>query len=155
MVGLPTRQKLVVVEVKTEKQEEFKKLAMPRAEHRTRTSFYLRVIEESGDVYKRVIDTQQARMLYVSKGGWGDKDTSILRWKITSDGPWSPFKEYAVDRNDQATEPYHRLARSLHAFRAGGPMPRGICGTQFCGRAKGCAAVGPCFSSNYPAGEKS
>ncbi len=135
-----------IVEVKSLKQDEFKALVMPHAEHRTRTSLYLRVIEESGDYYKKVINTQRARILYVSKGGWGQKNTGIMKWKIPHDGPWSPFKEFVIERNDETTEPYHQAAKELHEFRQNdGPMPQGICPTQFCRRAKGCPVVGTCF----------
>lgn len=154
LVQLPGREKLTVVEVKSEKQDEFKKLVMPRAEHRARTSFYLRIIQESGDTYKKVIDTTEARVLYVSKGGWGEKDTSILKWKIQHDGAWSPFKEYVVKRDDALNQPYWNLAKRLHDFRTDDVMPPGICGTQFTQRAKGCPVVGTCFAGHYPPGEK-
>jgi len=154
LAQLPGREKLTVVEVKSEKQDEFKKLVMPRAEHRARTSFYLRIIQESGSMYKKVIDTTEARVLYVSKGGWGQKDTSILKWKVPHDGAWSPFKEYVVTRDDALTLPYWEAARRLHEFRTKRIMPVGICGTQFCQRAKSCPVVGACFAGDYPAGKE-
>lgn len=154
LVDLPTRVKLTLVEVKTEKQDTFKSLVMPRAEHRVRTALYLRIISESGDAYKKAIDTTQARVLYVSKGGWGQKDPSVLKWKITGDGGWSPFKEYVVERDDVLTRPYHASAQKLHRFRSGGVVPHGICPTQFTQRAKSCPVVGTCFSGQLPAGRK-
>lgn len=152
LVDLPTREKFLLTEVKSLKQDEFKKLVMPLAEHRARTSFYLRIVAESGDVYKKVVDSTEARIVYISKGGWGQKDLPIMKWKVPHDGPWSPFKEFVIGRDDDLTKPYHDRARRLHLFRQGGPMPEGICGTQFTKRAKGCPVVGSCFSGKFPPG---
>ncbi len=149
LVQLPTRRKLVLVEVKSEQKEEFKRLAMPRAEHRTRTALYLRIISECKDPACREIDTDEARVLYVCKGGWGEKGSVPASWRL-QDGPWSPFKEYVVHMSDADTDAYQAPARELHLFRtAGGPVPRGICDTRFCRRAKWCPVVNECFSGAW------
>ncbi len=149
LVQLPTRRKLTLVEVKTEMKEEFKRLVMSRAEHRTRTAFYLRIIEESTDPATKVIDTEEARILYVCKGGWGEKGAVPASWGL-QDGPWSPFKEFRVRQSDVDLEPYHKPAKELRLHRsADGPIPRGICPTQFCRRAKYCPVVNECFSGAW------
>jgi hypothetical protein len=149
LVQLPTRRKLVLIEVKTEQKEEFKRLVMPRAEHRTRTALYLRIIAESTDPATRQIDTGEARVLYFCKGGWGEKGAVPHRWGL-QDGPWSPFKEYVVRETDADTDVYQAPARELHLYRtAGGPMPQAICPTQFCRRAKYCPVVSECFSGAW------
>lgn len=152
-VQLPGREKLTLVEVKSEQKEDYQKLKMPRAEHRARTSWYLRLIDESGDPAKRLIDTDEARLLYVCKNGWGQKDPGIRAWRVPDEGQWSPFKEFVVRRDDSVSEPYHQKAKPVKEFREGGPMPEGICPTQFCRRAKGCVVVHECFSGDYPPGE--
>jgi hypothetical protein len=124
---------------------------MPLAEHRARTALYLRVIAEDPEEGVDV-DTTEARILYVTKGGWGDKDLEVKKWDLT-DGPWSPFKEFVVEASDELTGPYHEKAVALKARRGGGPMPAGICPTQFCKRAKFCQVHAECFSGQYPPGE--
>jgi hypothetical protein len=75
---------------------------MPRAEHRLRTSLYMRIVADSPTVLRRAIDTTEARVLYVCKGGWGAQDESVLRWRVPHDGAWSPFKEFSVKAGRRA-----------------------------------------------------
>ena len=59
-----------------------------------------------------------------------------------------------MTRDDALTLPYWEAARRLHEFRTKRIMPVGICGTQFCQRAKSCPVVGACFAGDYPAGKE-
>ncbi len=151
LVDLPGREKLLAVEIKTMMKEDFLRLQMPKGEHRTRTCLYLRIIAESTDPASTMVDTEEARILYIVKGGWGQRGSSD--WGLM-DGPWSPFKEFRVYRNDETTQPYHEKAKELADFRRDGVMPCGICPTQFHPRAKFCPVVNECFSGEMPPGLK-
>ena len=153
LVRLPTRKKLLIVEVKSMMKEGFKALKMPLAEHRTRTCFYLQITDESDDPATREVDTTEARIIYVAKGGWGVRDTIPATWNL-EDGPWSPFKEYVVHRGDADVEHYSTRASMVKEFRDGGDVPLGLCPTQFCKRAKGCSVVNDCFGGQHPAGPR-
>jgi hypothetical protein len=149
--------KHTLVEIKTIDKEEFKKLVAPLAEHKFRTSLYPRIVEESDHAFKDRIDTTEAFVFYVSKGGFGCKDVDVLTWKtkgLLQDAEFSPFKEFLIKRNDALTDPRVELASKVLTYRQGGPMPKGICPTQFCDRAHKCAVTAMCFSGKYPHGEK-
>lgn len=151
LVQLPGRDLLVLVEVKGLRRDDFRKLVAPLAEHRVRTRLYLRAIAEAQDPAALLVDSEEARLLYVCKGGWGEKDVEVLRWG-DSQG-WSPFKEFVVERDDESCEVYHRKAKAVTDFRRGTTgMPEGICPTQFAPRAKGCPVVHQCFGGHYPPG---
>lgn len=152
LARLPGRERLVVVEIKGEQKDEFQALAMVRGEHRVRTSLYLRIIDESGDPTKRLIDTQEARVLYVTKGGYGVKDPTIADWAL-GDGPWSPFREFRVKRDDEATQMVSDRARAVVEAERAGTTPAGICATQFVRRAASCRAVHACFSGRHRPGD--
>lgn len=138
--------KLTIVEVKGEQKNEFQKLVMPRAEHRLRTSLYLRVAADSGDLLKRRVDTERALVLYVSKGGFGAQDEAVRSWKVTHDsGTWSPFKEFEVARDDALTQDAWDKGAALARWRKSGELPGRVCGSQVEPRAKACCAVWPCF----------
>lgn len=138
-----------IVELKTMKDEAFKDLAGPLAEHKIRTTLYLRIIADSGRPEANRIDTTSADILYYSKSGWGPKDTDVVGWKIR-DAHFSPFKEYEIKRNDKSTETKWYHARRLKEFREGHKgIPLGLCPTQFCKRAKTCSVAEECFSGRY------
>lgn len=151
LVRLPGRELLVLVEVKGLQKDEFQSLRMPLAEHRVRTSFYLRCIAESGNPAKREIDCTEARILYVTKGGWGQRDPEVSEWGL-GDGAWSPFKEFVVARDDEASGYVFENAVSVTRCEEDGTYPEGICPTRMVQRAKSCPVVHECFSGRFPAG---
>lgn len=140
--------KLRVVELKSIDKDYFKNLLAPMAEHKFRTSLYLRLIEESGQDVASRINLHTAHILYVSKS-FGFKDTSLKAAGI-SDAGFSPFKEYVVTRDDSLTDPYVAKAIALNAAKLGHGVPCGICLSGFSPRAQQCSSVGPCFSGHYP-----
>lgn len=149
--------KHTLVEIKTIDKEEFKKLVGPLAEHKWRTSLYPRIVDESDHLHKDKIDTTEAAVLYVSKGGFGCLDNDVRVWKtkgLLADADFSPFKEFFIARNDTATQEKVNLATKIKTYREGGPMPKGVCPTQFCDRASKCMVAPMCFSGKYPHGEQ-
>lgn len=145
--------KLVAVECKTMGLEEFKKLAMPLAEHAQRTKLYMRIIDESDDPARERIDTSKAHVLYITKEGYGTQASNHQAWGFM-DGKWSPFREYIVTRDDKAVEALVAKAATLNAWRESldtletKPMPSRICPTPFCKRATSCKMVHACFNTN-------
>lgn len=143
--------RLVPVEIKTMGPEEFKKLAAPLAEHRQRTTLYLRLIAEDESLWAKKVDPAEARVLYVSKGGYGVAAPQLKDWGLTGEH-FSPFKEFVVKRNDKQVEAENGKATVVKWFRAGEiGMPKGICATALEKRAKACPLVTHCFSGAYPA----
>ena len=148
LVPLPGKKKVEIVEMKALEKVEFKALKAPLAEHRFRTNLYLRLAAESTDPNAKKVNTQCARILYVAKGGWGVRCDVAKEYGI-NDGPWSPFKEYVVKRDDEQTEEVTQKARSLKLYREGaGELPVGVCPTPLCMRAKSCKVVARCFSED-------
>ena len=140
---------LVPVEIKTMDKDVFKALVAPLAEHRLRTTLYLRIIAESGHHWANRVDTSMAHVLYVSKGGFGCADPQLKTWDIYEH--FSPFKSYEVPRNDKLAEPQSRLARVVKQFREGKVgMPAGVCPTAMTKRAKICPLCKACFAGDYP-----
>lgn len=147
--------KHTLVEIKTIDKEAFKSLAMPYAEHRWRSSLYPRLVEESLHPYKDRIDTTEALVFYVSKGGYGCLDPQVQGWKqsgLLDDWDYSPFKEFLVKRDDALTDAKVAEAQKVTAFRKGeAGIPKGVCSTSFCPRAKKCSMLSNCFSEKYKA----
>lgn len=142
--------KLVPVELKTLDKEVFKTLEAPQAEHKWRTTYYLRLIAESDSPLAKRIDTTQARILYVSKGGFGCADTEMQKFGMND--KFSPFKEFTIKRDDKLTDSLHLMAKTVTDFREGTVgMPKGICPSSMCKRAKACSIKGACFSGEHPA----
>lgn len=142
--------KLTPVEIKTIDKEQFKGLVAPLSEHRQRTSLYLRIIDESEHPFSKQVDTEKARVLYVSKGGYGCLDDDVKSWKIGEQ--FSPFKEFTVTRNDAVTVEPTRRARAVTLYARGeAGMPDGLCDTALNKRAKGCPVCKECFSGKFPA----
>lgn len=140
--------KLVITEIKSIDPIKFKTLVAPLAEHRLRTALYLRIVAESGHPFAERIATDEARVLYVSKGGFGAQDPSLSQWGIKEH--YSPFKEFTVKRDDALTEDVSRRAKAVKQFREGAAgMPTGICETMLCARAKACPVNQACFSGKY------
>jgi hypothetical protein len=138
--------KLTVVEAKSIDKDQFGKLAGPMAKHRIRSQVYLALIDRAAPKeVKDQIDLTHARILYISKG-FG---------KMNADhGKVLPFKEFSVQRNDEAVEQYFELGQRVQTFRKGGVLPHVICANHMDKRAQACPVVKQCFSGKYPAGVK-
>ena len=153
MLAMPETNKLRAVEIKTMDKDEFKVLAAPLAEHRIRTNLYMRTIAESVDPSAKLLFTDEAFVLYVSKGGFGVKDPVIATWGLHD--TFSPFKEFKVKRNDKDTQDLIMPAETVRAFRKGLiGVPSPICATALTERAKNCPLRKACFSGKYPIGMK-
>ncbi|MCO5157906.1 MAG: hypothetical protein M9945_14350 [Aquamicrobium sp.] len=142
--------KLRVTELKTMDKEEFKALKAPLAEHQWRTNLYLRLIAESAHPWSNQVDTEEATILYVSKGGYGCQDAEPEKWGMFE--KYSPFKEFAIKRNDALTDGIVNRAKVVTDFRKGLiPSPCGICSNALTKRAMKCPMKKHCFSGEYPA----
>ncbi|MDH5185035.1 MAG: hypothetical protein OEX12_14220, partial [Gammaproteobacteria bacterium] len=71
LVKLPGVDKLVIVEAKTIKHDDWKVLKAPQAEHELRTNYYMRLVDESDNNLGEFIDTEQALVIYMTKGYGG------------------------------------------------------------------------------------
>jgi len=153
-LALPGRQKLLVVEIKSYDKEKFKALKMPLAEHRVRTSLYLRCVDEAGEEWVDAVEVNEADILYVSKGGYGEKTTVPTKVWGLRDRAWSPFKTFTITRDDSLTDEYVKRAIPVHEFMTGGIMPSGVCSSALATRAENCDLRVQCFSGKYPSGAK-
>lgn len=142
-VGKP---KLRLLEVKSLDKDKFKDLAGPYAEHKIRTQLYLRCIDESEDPQLKDIATDAAKILYVSKGGYGTMAPDMLTWDF-QDGKFSPFKEYVIERSDERTDALVARARAAWEALQGGAMPERICSSLSSPRAQDCPAAQACFNA--------
>lgn len=145
--------KAVILEIKSMDKDEHKKLAAPLADHKIRTSLYLRLADETLMKQSDRINTKQAKILYVSKS-YGFKDESMKEAGIP-DSPFSPFKEFSIDRDDSLTDDVLNRAKALTLWRKLPPdqnpgLPCGVCINGLTKRAQQCCAVGPCFSGHHP-----
>ena len=153
-VALPDHDLLTVVELKSYDKEKFLGLKMPLAEHRVRTSLYLRCLAECEEEFVEGVELNEARILYISKGGYGAKTTVPNKEWGLRDRAWSPFKEFTIQRDDGMTEDYVSRALPVHQFYQDGVMPKGVCPHALASRAENCELRPRCFSGNFPAGEK-
>jgi hypothetical protein len=138
-----------MVELKSMDKDLHRKLVAPLAEHNFRTSLYLRLIAESDLPEAKLINTDVAHIIYVSKS-YGFADTTIAEAGI-KDSAFSPFKEYKIKRNDSLTELQVAKAKTLARFKETKQVPAGICPNGLCGRAQKCPVMSQCFSGSYPA----
>lgn len=133
--------KLQIVEVKIITPVDFEKLIAPLAEHRIRTNLYMHLVEHSASAYRYMINTQRAKVLYVSRA-FGkkhpDHNDEIL-----------PFREFEVARNDGELAPYLQKAEQVRLFRQESKLPGRICETSFCKLAKNCPVLKQCFSGSF------
>lgn len=151
-----------LVEIKSMDKDMFKELAAPLAEHKFRTSLYLRLVEEElaniakfstgsslAGMHSGAINVNRGHLLYVSKS-FGFKDTSLAEAGI-KDAPFSPFKEFIIERDDKLTDISYSKAKALHVFRQDPAVgiPAGVCSSGLIKRAQKCSCVAPCFSGNY------
>jgi hypothetical protein len=144
LVRMPTQTRLKLVEIKTIKQEEFRLLVAPIASHRLRSNLYMRLVAESDHEWKDAIDTQESRIIYFCKQGWGVKDPEVRKWG--PDKGFSPFKEFTVERDDSQTDAACKRATPLHLYRNGHQVqiPR-ICATALVPTAQSCECSDLCF----------
>ena len=141
--------KLTPIELKTMAADQFKTLIAPLAEHKLRTNLYLRIIAESEHPWASMVSTERARILYISKSGYGCADDGLKAMGIKES--FSPFKEFEVLRDDSQTAEPAARAKVVKDFRDGQVgMPRGICPSALTQRAKGCAFKSACFSGDHP-----
>ena len=142
--------KLRPVEIKTMASEEFKKLQAPLAEHRVRTTLYLRILSECKHSWASMVSHEQATILYIAKNAFGVADATLYKDEIKD--KFSPFKEFTVKRNDELVEPLIKRAMVVKAYREGKVgIPAGVCSTALAQRAKRCSFCQECFSGDYPA----
>jgi len=141
--------KLKIVEVKTMVKDDFKKLVAPLAEHRARTSGYMRIVEEWDDPFRDQINTSEAIIMYVCKGfGVGDK--SVKEYDF-HDAAFSPYKEFVITRDDTLMEDEMNRAKALKVFRDDGKgMPCGVCNSSLDKRARSCPVIKDCWSGKHP-----
>lgn len=141
-IGSP---QLVITEIKTLNPTDFDNIMAPQPEHRLRTNLYMKIVEESSDPFKSKINTQEARVVYISRsyGKLNAQWNEIL-----------PFREFTVTRNDADLAEFLKRAKALKTFREGAVMPLGICTTALDKIAKQCSVCQPCFSGNFPAGSQ-
>jgi rubrerythrin len=141
--------KLVPVEIKTMDKDQFKALIAPVGEHRQRTTMYLRIIAESDHSWAKLVDTQKAKILYTTKGGFGCAAPELKGWGLHDQ--FSPFKQYEVTRNDKLIDDLMVRSKAVKDFRDGkAGMPCGICATALVPRAARCSLKAKCFSGDYP-----
>jgi len=130
--------KKTVVELKIMKADDFDKLAAPLAEHRLRTMLYLQLIAESDNPIRFQVDTDHAKVLYVSRG-YGKMNADI--------GQIVPFKEFDVYRDDSAVKTFSELGKAVYLSRAEGTIPEHkVCPHAACTTAKKCPVRTQCWS---------
>jgi len=154
---LPGKQKLTLVEAKTiashttqKGTPTFSSLQSALAEHHARSSWYLKLIEESGSPLTQYIDLTEALIFYISKG-YGETTPDLALIGVLD--KMTPFKEYWVRRDDQMSAAYDQKALPLGTFMRAGVMPHRACTGQDDPRAKKCPKAVSCFSSVYPEGQ--
>lgn len=147
-VGEP---KLRILEVKSMDKDMFKDLKAPLAEHRFRTSLYLRLAEESHLSISDRVNISEAHIIYVSKS-FGFKDESMKEAGI-SDAPFSPFKEFVIPRDDTLVTTSVNKSVVLKAWRDKPEigLPCQICHNGLTKRAQQCTANFPCWNGKHPA----
>lgn len=142
--------KAMIVEIKTMAPDDFKVLAAPLAEHKWRTALYLKLASDSQWSASERVNTNEARILYVTKS-FGFKDETMKAAGL-KDAPFSPFKEFTVKRDDTLLEVPLRKAIVLKKWRDDQKgMPCGVCSNGLTKRAQSCPAVAPCWSGKHPA----
>lgn len=140
-----------ILEIKSMDKDMFKDLKAPLAEHRFRTSLYMKLAAESDLPHSDRVNIHEASILYVSKS-FGFKDET-MKAKGISDSPFSPFKEYIVQRDDNlvatpVNKAYAYTYWRLHSDELG--LPCGVCANGLQARAQKCTAVSQCFSGSFP-----
>lgn len=142
--------KFRIGELKTLDKDAFKKLVAPLAEHRFRTSLYMKLVEESTLPFSPQINTSEAALLYTAKS-FGVKDESMKQEGIP-DSAFSPFKEFVIKRDDAIVESAVNKAIALKTWQDTPEMglPCGVCANGMTKRAQQCSAASACWSGKYP-----
>jgi hypothetical protein len=137
---------LTPIEIKSMDKDVFKDLHAPLSEHRQRTAFYLDLLSHSTWMdFDVKIQLDWAYVLYVCKG-FGFKDDYEGRTGI-ADGMHSPFKEFKVKRADHTTlKTVYDKALAVKQFKKDGLLPKRICPSISCKRAKWCTVKKTCFA---------
>ena len=134
------REKLLIIECKIMKSDDFKSLVAPLSEHRVRTRLYLRQIAGSRQKFAKEIETDYGIILYIMRGHGCKQD----------DGKISPFKEYVVERDDAEVQHYLGMAHALTLSRQDDKIyPAGVCANQMDSRATKCPLAKTCFSTKF------
>lgn len=146
--------KLRLVEVKSMDKDMHKALSAPLAEHKFRTSLYLKLAEASEYDASTRINTDEATILYVSKS-YGFKDLSLKEAGIEDD-PFSPFKEFPIKRDDSLLVTPLNKATALTKWRVSQAvgaaplgLPCGVCPNALQKRSQQCPVVYQCFSGQF------
>jgi len=141
-----SKESLTVIEIKSMDKDVFKTLHAPLSEHRQRTAFYLDLLSHSTWMdFDVEINLEWAYLLYICKG-FGFKDDYEGRNGI-ADGMHSPFKEFKVKRADPKTlKTVYDKALQVKKFKADGNLPKRICPSITCKRAKWCTVKSTCFA---------
>lgn len=153
LLHITNNAKLHLVELKCMAPDMLKKLLAPLAEHKFRTSLYLDLVARSNVPHADQIDVTRASILYASRS-FGFKDETLKTAGI-KDSPFSPFKEYIVERDSSMLETSRVKAKTLTFWRKGlkdgnqQGFPAGVCPNVMCNRAQSCSAVSPCFSGKF------
>lgn len=106
------------LEIKTEGNDSFKARTKAEFDHEWRTMLYCRLIEANWDgefAAKHHINTQTARIIYVTKEGHADSDL-VASWGLV-DWKKSAMKEYFVTRDDSMTQNQMDYAMSYRQWR--------------------------------------
>ena len=150
LLNLPGAPKHRVVEIKSIDKDQFKSLVAPLGEHEQRTKLYLKCLAESSQDWCNLVQKDWAYVLYVSKGGYGTQCEEVAMWNF-HDSPFSPFKDYVVERDDaslkKVLEQPLNLMKWKQAQLAGEnpPLPPRLCSSSLDKRAKKCSCLNPCF----------
>lgn len=140
--------KLRILEIKSIAIDAFRKLEAPLAEHKFRTSLYMRLAGESHLPESERVNSQEANILYVAKS-FGVKDESMKEAGI-SDSAFSPFKEFTIQRDDSLVEtPVNKAKVYTFWKHTQEGMPCGVCVNGLTKRAQSCSAVSACFSGHH------
>lgn len=135
-------EKPVLVELKSLKAADFKTISRPRKEHLLRTNLYLHILKRNGATE---VNVDEAIVLYTCKGyGFADE---YIKISDLPDAPFSPFKEFTVQREDNAE--IDRIFNDALAIKNyalyGGGTPRKVCDNKYCTQAKNCEVREECF----------
>ena len=134
------KKKLLIIECKIMKSDDFKALVAPLSEHRVRTRLYLRQIAGSRQKFAKRIETDYGIILYIMRGH-GCKQ---------HDGKISPFKEFVIERDDADVDHYLGMAHALTLSRQDDKIyPAGVCANQMDSRATKCPLAKTCFSTKF------